>query len=147
MFSMIYIDGHEVQQKENIMNMPILNFENLNGVELAIATKIVGKGNKLRATKPSDGEALYVWRLVVFMVSPKPAHHCMPCTHDFGVMDIAPKVTKFCKFREKEVTQIDFDWVRARCKELDVIVNKIVDNVNVHQRHGVNRWARAYGVI
>lgn len=129
------------------MDMPILNFDNLTEVEKEIAEKIVSKGNQLRASKPKDGEAQYVWRLVCFMVSPKPAHHCMPCTHDFGVMDIAPKVKKYCEFRKKEVEQTDMQWVRNRCKELDIIVDKIVDNVKVMQRHGVNRWAKAFGVI
>jgi hypothetical protein len=129
------------------MNMPIVNFENLSETELTIAEKIVSKGNKLRATKPTDGEAQYVWRLVCFMISPKPAHHCIPVTHDFGVMGIAPKVKKYCEYRKKDVEQTDFDWVRNRCKELDVIVNKIVDNVKVSNRHGINRWAKAFGVI
>ena len=129
-------------------NMPMIN---LNNIELTndqkiIAEKIIRSG-KLRATKPSDPEAIYVWRLVAFMVSPNPAHHCMPCTHDFGVMDIAPKIEKFCKYRNKNVKETDMDWVRNRCKELDAIVDKIVDSVRVENRHGVNRWAKAFGVI
>jgi hypothetical protein len=129
------------------MFMPVLNFDNLDQSEKEIAEKIVSKGNKLRASKPHEGEAHYVWRLVCFMISPKPAHHCIPCTHDFGVMDIAPKITKYCEYRKKEVQQPDFDWVRKRCKELDVIVGKLVDNVKSEQRHGINRWAKAFGKI
>jgi hypothetical protein len=129
------------------MEMPVLSFENLNENEVKIAEKIVSKGNKLRASKPSDGEAQYVWRMVCFMISPKPAHHCMPTTHDFGVIDMAPKIAKFCKYREKEITQPDFDWVRNRCKELNVMVDKIVDNVKSSNRHGINRWAKAFGYL
>jgi len=128
------------------MEMPVINVKDLELTDdqKAIAKMILGHGSKLRASKPKDGEAQYVWRLVAFMVSPKPAHHCIPCSHDFGVMDIAPTVTKFCEFRNKNVTQTDFDWVRNRCKELDVIVDKIVDSVKVQNRHGVNRWAKAF---
>ena len=126
------------------MTMPVINIENLNNDEKVIAEKIIGRGGKLRSSKPSDGEAEYVWRLVAFMISPKPHHQCIPCSHDFGVMDIAPKVTKFCKFLNKEITQTDLDWVRNRCKELNVIVDKIVDNVKIQNRHGVNRWTKAF---
>lgn len=130
------------------MDMPQINLAeiSLSDVDRKIAEKILRSG-KLRASKPKDGEAQYVWRLVAFMISPVPAHHCMPTTHDFGVMDIAPKVTKFCKYRNKDVNETDMEWVRNRCKELDKIVDAIVDSVKVQNRHGVNRWARAFGVI
>lgn len=129
------------------MDMPVLTFDNLSETEKAIAEKIVTKHNTLRTSKPNDGEAQYVWRMVCFMVSPKPAHHCIPMTHDFGVMGLAPKITKYCNYRKKEVEQTDFDWVRNRCKELDMIVDKIVDNVKIANRHGINRWVRAFGKI
>jgi hypothetical protein len=126
------------------MNMPIINLDNLDDQEKAIAEKIIGRGGKLRSSTPSDGEAAYVWRMVAFMVSPKPQHHCIPVSHDFGVMDIAPKIKKFCKYMNREIEQTDFDWVRNHCKKLDIIVDKIVDNVKVQNRHGVNRWAKAF---
>ena len=68
------------------MNMPIINLDNLDDQEKAIAEKIIGRGGKLRSSNPSDGEAAYVWRMVAFMVSPKPQHQCIPVSHDFGVI-------------------------------------------------------------
>lgn len=129
------------------MDMPIINLENLDHTATEFATKLIGRGGKLRSTKPKDGEAAYVWRMVAFMISPKREHQCMPVMADFGVMDVAPKVTKFCKYMNKEITQTDFDWVRNRCKELDVIVDQIVDNIPKHQWHGVTRWGKALGAF
>lgn len=129
------------------MDMPIINTVNLSDETIKFANQIIGRGGKLRSTKPTDGEAAYVWRMVAFMVSPKPAHQCMPVMADFGVMDVAPQITKFCKYMNKEITQTDFDWVRARCKELDVIVDQIVDNIPKTQWHGVTRWGKALGAF
>jgi hypothetical protein len=46
---------------------------------------LTNKQGNLRATKPNDGNAAYVWRMVAFSLSTNPRHHCMPMTADFGV--------------------------------------------------------------
>lgn len=130
--------------------MPTINIEQFAYLPLAdqkIIKSIVGRGNNLRANKPNDPEGQYVWRLVAFFVSDKPQHHCMPMTHDFGLFDIAPKVTSYNEFRKRDVTGPDHAWIKNRKSELDKLVDLVVDSIPVNQRHGVNRWARAYGVI
>lgn len=48
-------------------------------------TLIAGRDGELRASKPKDGNAAYVWRMVGFALSSDPRMHCMPTTADFGV--------------------------------------------------------------
>lgn len=115
--------------------MPQINLEALSATpeEMAIISKVLNK-NKIRASKPvvkkddpTTGEAYYVWRNVVFIVSQNPTHQCMPVMADF---DIQIK---------------DYKERRIRCKELDVLVDKIVNLVPKDQWHGISRWGRALG--
>ena len=64
--------------------------EDLKAEGLAILAIIVKKDGTVRASKPKvkdaiTGKAAYVWRMVVFITSPKPAHSCMPCTCDWDL--------------------------------------------------------------
>jgi len=136
---------------------------------------MITKDGKLRASKPKDGNAAYIWRMVAFSVSTNPKHHCMPMTADFGVHipdDYLPEAPS--TWLEEQVastlmrpSDIDFcmrqagsvyeyhvrDWVRHARRRyfiknvLDPIVNQIVDSVPVTQQTGTMRWARAFGVI
>lgn len=89
----------------------------------------------LRSTKPKDGEAAYVWRMVAFNVSPNRQHQCMPMTADFDMPDHYWGDDGAAKRR------------RARCKELDVLVDALVKAVPKEQWHGVRRWGHALGAI
>jgi len=125
--------------------MPKIDLELVRGI---VSTRGKNKG-RLRASKPQvdrlhvgqnefgldlyepeehQGKTAYIWRMVAFYVSPKRQHHCMPCTADFDV----PKRWGDAK--------------RARLAELDKIVDVVVDSIKPERRHGLNRWAQAYGL-
>ena len=116
-------------------DMPKVRMEELAGDALGYAQAITING-RLRASKPKDGEAAYVWRMVAFLVSPRRQHQCMPCTADFGI-----------DFRTPEA-QWDVRRVGEYCREvLDPVVDQIVDAVDKRDWHGVKRWAEAYGMV
>jgi len=105
--------------------MPGIDFRTLGPEAREWASKIAHKDGTLRATRPSlsldDGQAAYVWRMVVFYVSPRREHQCMPVVADFWL------------------PQQNRDQVREK---LDRIVDQIVDAVPVSQWHGVQAWGR-----
>ena len=119
-------------------NMPIVSKRNLHltDAEIPIARKIIKKDGCIRASKPkvnenpTTGKAAYVWRMVCFLVSPKPAHMCMPCTAEFDL----PAYDENGRWSSPVS--------REMAKELDVLVNKIVDGIDVALWHGVHRWAK-----
>lgn len=101
-----------------------------------------GSTNQIRATKPKvkednhdTGKAAYVWRMVAFQVSPNGQHHCMPVTADFDL----PAYNTEGKWSAS--------IAREMAKDLDRLVDCIVNCVPKHQWHGVTRWARAMGRI
>ena len=114
-----------------------LDAANLNEEDLAIAKQIVKSNGQLYASKPkrASGEAKYVWRMVVFSVSDKPAHQCMPVTAELDMPD---------QYWNGENS---FDLRHARMKELDKIADAIVDTVPKTQWHGVMRWGRTLGAF
>lgn len=63
-----------------------INPANLSETAKFYLAAITNKG-KLRASKPKDGVAAYVWRMVAFSLSTNPQHHCMPMTADFGITE------------------------------------------------------------
>lgn len=125
------------------MKMPIANREllrSLTGENLKITDLVVKKDGSIRATKPKvdklnpfTGKAAYVWRMVCFMVSPKPAHMYIPCTADFDL----PAYDENGNWRSP--------IAREMAKPLDEVVNVIVDAVKKSEWHGVHRWSRAFG--
>lgn len=110
------------------MLMPIIDASNLTG-EAREFTNAITVNGRLRASKPKDGRAAYVWRMVAFTVSPNSRHQCMPCTADFGI-DCG-----------------DYNERRAICRELDKIVDQIVKAVPVTEWHGVRRWGQVFGRV
>lgn len=112
-----------------------LTAANLNEEDMKIAEQIVKRNGQLYASKPkkASGEAQYVWRMVVFMVSNKPAHQCIPVTAEFDLPD---------KYWNGENAH---ELRRARTKELDKLADAIIDTVPKHQWHGVMRWGHALG--
>lgn len=120
-----------------VKNVPAFENDEFNKI-----VEIIIKDNKIRKTKPKvndndpiTGKAAYVWRMVVFYVSPNSRHHCMPVAADFDL----PAFDENGKWR----TSI----AREMAKELDVLVDKIVDLVPPEQRYGLNAWAKAFGKI
>lgn len=134
--------------------MPELGLSVLTDEERALAEGIIavrGKNaGRLRASKPPverkkvyvnaegpgpmykqlrvvGGETAYIWRNVAFYVSPLSRHHSLPVMAD---MDLPQR-----GYRERQ----------KRAKELDEIVDKLVDTVPKEQWYGVGRWARALG--
>jgi hypothetical protein len=120
----------------------LVGFKPANETEDFLFNAIKGREHRLRSSKPTikkddprTGEASYVWRMVAFQVSPKPAHQCMPCTAEF---DMAYDFSDPQRYEKR----------KARCKELDALVERIVMScVPLRQQHGVIRWGRALGHI
>jgi hypothetical protein len=121
---------------------------------------ICGRGGRLRATKPADPRAAYVWRMVAFQVSPRAEHHCMPVTADFGITDAMAAhrteryVPTMAYERDKETVASwgPETWERLHRharrsayirEELDTWVKRVVDAIPPSQWHGVKRWRRA----
>lgn len=117
---------------------------NLYGRDLEIALNCLNKG-KLIASKPTkDGEAAYVWRMVAFTISSNPKHHCMPVTAEFDLPECywPPRNTKY----DPAVASLCSERRRKRIKELNVIVEAMINATPKSEWHGVKRWARAFGV-
>lgn len=119
--------------------MPKIDIEalNLSGEFLTITKNIINsKTGELRASKPKDGESAYVWRMVAFQVSPKSQHQCIPVTADFGFPE---------KYWNSKINPSAHDDRRKRCKELDVLVDLIVNQIPKNKWHGILRWSKALG--
>jgi hypothetical protein len=74
------------------------------------------------------GKTAYIWRMVAFFVSPVSQHQCMPCTADFDL----PECNGMAQRREL-------------AKQLDAIVDVVVNSIPKAQWKGVQRWAQVYG--
>lgn len=107
---------------------------------LAILKIIVKKDGTVRASKPKvkadkpiTGKAAYIWRMVCFLTSPKPAHKCMPCTCDWDL----------------PVADEDGNWryqlARKMAETLKPIEDAIVDSIDKSEWHGVHTWGRILG--
>lgn len=133
----INLDAIDLTTDERAIAERILNAGRLRASKPAIKYEVrmepmYGKpGNPIRPHRYPDaigGKAAYVWRMVAFTVSPKPAHHCMPCTADFDLPE------EDCHAR------------RAMTKELDVLVDRIVASVPKSEWHGITRWGQVFGL-
>jgi hypothetical protein len=115
--------------------MPKVNMLKLAAMtakETELFKLVVKKDKSVRASKPNvksytTGMSAYVWRMTVFMISPKPAHQCMPVCADFDV-----------RIR-------DFDERRKVTQELDLLVDKIIDAIDKKEWHGISKWRCALG--
>jgi len=113
--------------------------------------KIVGyilkSDNSIRATKPAlekygpdinwytKSKAMYVWRMVVFCVSQKRSHQCMPVCADFDLPAQDNQGKWSCSI------------ARDMAKELKELEDIILDCIDKREWHGINRWGRALGYI
>lgn len=120
----------------------ILTLQELDLVRGIVSTRGESKG-RLRASKPPvkyrrvgnryepderQGKIAYIWRMVAFFTSPHPQHHCMPAMADCDIPG---------SWAEKQAT----------LKELNRIVDAVVDVVSVEEWHGVRRWGQVFGRI
>lgn len=112
-----------------LTGMPRVDKSKLTRGAYFYASEITKPDGTLYASKPGKAtpEGRYVWRMVVHMVSPRPAHQCMPVTAYF---ELGP-----------------YTEVKGLLDELDAIADQIIDAVPVEQWHGVKRWGRTLGYI
>ncbi len=134
--------------------MPKIDFAKMNSLLMqldpqydvyefkGITRYLFKKDGTVRATKPKvdknnpiTGKAAYVWRMLVFAVSPKPQHQCMPCTADFDL----PAYDENGKWSSK--------IARSMSKDLQPLEDLLLECIDKRQWFGVQRWARAFGVI
>lgn len=126
------------------MTMPQINLEaiNLSPSDMEIVNACLGRANRLRSAKPKEnGYAAYVWRLVAFQISNNSQHHCMPMTADFDMPQ------EYWGRGEDGSCTESANKRRAKCKELDMIVDVMVNSVPKSQWKGVIRWGRAFGAL
>jgi hypothetical protein len=112
---------------------------NLTPEQTKIAKQMIGRGGKLRVSKPKDGIAAYVWRLTAFYVSPNPQHQCMPCTADFGIPNsVCDHYPQTHSFQRRNA------YIKA---ELEPIINAVVNEVPKEEWHSVRRWGKVLGAV
>ena len=116
--------------------MPVLPMgtikETFDPHEVALIEEIVKAGGVIRSSRPkASGRAQFLWRSLVFGISPNPRHQCIPVTNEFYLFDELK----------------DWDLVRAESKVLDGLAVQIERLIPVEQRHGTLRWGRALGMI
>jgi hypothetical protein len=88
---------------------------------------------KVKADDPITGKAAYVWRMVCFLTSPKPAHSCMPTTCHFDLP------------AEDEAGKWKYSIAREIMDALKPIEDAIVDSIDKSEWHGVRTWGRVFG--
>ena len=109
-----------------------------------IVETVVKNTDEIRSSKPSfkkltepeltiARKSAYVWRMVVFSVSKKRQHQCMPVCADFD-LPARDSTGKWSSSTAREMS-----------KELDQVVDVIVNAVPKSQWHGIARWGRALG--
>jgi len=141
----------ETHRSLNMREMPIIPIDHLTQEEQEIARGIIATQGKnkgrLRAAKPKieynivikDGRKLrhptletgrvaYLWRMVAFVVSPIGQHQCLPVCADF---DLPGELSE----------------MREKAKELDALADKITNAIPPQKWQGINRWARAFGMV
>jgi len=109
--------------------------------DFALVKRIVNEETwQVRKTRPAisrtiDGQmtthcahATYVWRMVVFTISPLDRHQCMPVAAYFYL----PK-------------EINDGEIKDLVKHLDKIVDAVVNTVPATQWYGVKRWRSLLG--
>jgi len=123
------------------MKNPVINISetNLSGRDLEIAKKLLGRGGRLRSTKPkNDGEAAYLWRMVAFQVSTNPQHWCMPVTAEYDLPE---------EYWDRNDIHGAAKRRQERIKELKEIEDAIMKTIPKNEWHGINRWGKAFGAF
>ena len=115
--------------------MPSIDISRLSGEDAALVEPCLLKNGKLRKSKPLDapGKSKYIWRHLVFNLSPVDRHQCIPTT---DIFDIGGPGDEW-----------NFSDVREEAKELDKIVTRAINLVPMMERHGIIRWGTALGIL
>lgn len=128
--------------------MPIVQIpEGLIGRDAELAAAVINPhSGRLRATKPTDGEAAYVWRMVAFDLCDWKPHSCLPVTavYDLPAEYWGPERPRgwhtdpawdadshYAAVREAAERR------RERIKQLDAVASAIADTVPKHLHR---RW-------
>jgi hypothetical protein len=128
---------------------------NLSEIAKDFLNRISLKNGKIRASKPqNDGEAAYVWRMVVFYCSRNPKHRCMPVCADFDLVwprndeyEAARKEYGFSHPRTEALRSESYAWRTQRRKELELIVDEILKVTGIRSGSGAVAFGRALGMI
>ena len=147
----------------------------LSSVDRAVPyiKEITGRDGTLRSSKPRDGNAAYVWRMVAFQISSNYRHHCMPVTADFGVTVPAdfqiempaglletavartsgnPNDVKFVLEHAPTIEEYHrLNWTKYERRlhyiktVLDPICDHITNAIPLEFHFGTRRWTKALG--
>ena len=122
--------------------MPVIDVELLevSDEEKEIVRRIIKNTGHIRVSKPFcepkldpiSGKAAYVWRMVVFVVGTRTNHHCMPWSADFDLPAFDEK-GRWCN----RLAQI-------MAKELEKLVDKIIDLIPKEKWEGVHRYSQIF---
>jgi hypothetical protein len=152
------------------MEMPCINLEvvktKLTPEQYNIVSDcFVNRGGnvRLRSSRPNKaaGATQYIWRMIAFIVSPNPQHHCMPIGADFYILD-----SEYAHRTDEYIPQYRYDSDRETVanwsqktwdmmhrgekrkkyvkEELDPIVDIIVEIIPKNQWYGAKRWSKAF---
>lgn len=115
----------------------------LSAEEMKIVELILKKDGSVRCSKPKvdksnplTGKAAYLWRMVVWAISPIRQHQCLPTTADFDLPAIDETTGKW-----------SCAAARMMSIPLEELEKKLVNTVPVIQRHGTMAWGRALGAF
>ena len=141
--------------------MPKINLNNIEHLsdearETVIA--ITKRDGSIYTSKPVNATGLekYIWRQLVFAVSPKKQHQSFPATADFDLYDWLEENCDdvLTRYEFRKLNELDKkhyytsyqkakdlrDWLRG-------IEDEILHLIPKEQWHGINRWGKALGKI
>ena len=135
----------------------------LNTVSVSEDTKsilesITKRDGSFYSTKPKNVNGLeqYIWRQVMFILSPKSEHHCIPVMADFDlytwIEETYDDVLTSSEYRNLDESSKVFYSTATRKKHdiqgmLKRIEDEIIDSFPKEQWHGIKRWGKALGSI
>ena len=116
-----------------------------------IATRGENKGY-MRASQPDfrkHGESAYIWRMLAFFLGINAMMPVMASSYIWHT-ELRDKAAAARKRRDYAAADAYRDqaraWEKARIKELDAVVDTLLDNIPMQQWHGVKIWGNAiYG--
>lgn len=119
----------------NLVESPKVDLSIFSDDVLSIVNQIFKKDGSLYKSKPlkATGEAKYVWRMLAFYMSTNRQHRCMPVTADFDL----------------ETYNENGKWssrlAQEKTKELDKIVNNVLNTIPNEKLPGIKRWKKSFG--
>lgn len=134
------------------------NIEHLSDEAREIVLAITKRDGSIYSSKPVNATGLekYIWRHVVFTVSPKNQHHSFPVTADFDLYDWLEENYNdvLTRYEFRKLNEIDKKYYHTaynKAKELKdwirEIEDEIINLIPKDQWHGINRWGKALGKI